>query len=181
MSAFKIQSILFIMAVKLTPLEYKVLNILKEDSRRSASSIAKELQVSRATIAKTIKSLRSKNIKFSVEYWEEGELAVFAISKECLKGSKECYKLVDGRSVSIIRGSFDHIQQILEQNKIKNYLLAVDKVDSTKVIKEGLYCDYCGGEIKGTPITLKVRRRIYYTCCNTCKEHLRKKLSTSQV
>ncbi|EHP70327.1 transcriptional regulator [Metallosphaera yellowstonensis MK1] len=43
---------------ELTALEYKVLRMLREDSRRSASELAEGLGVSRATVAKVIRSLR---------------------------------------------------------------------------------------------------------------------------
>lgn len=163
---------------KLSQLEYKVLQMLREDGRRSASSIAKELSVSRATVAKVIKSLKDKGVKFTVDYQEEGELILFLISRQCIEGSAECYKLIDGKYISLVRGKLHEIEEILSKvEDEKEYFISTQKVNTVTVIRGELRCDYCGGEIRGDPITFKLGKRIYYTCCRTCEKELRKRLS----
>ena len=166
-------------AKKLSQLEYRVLKMLEEDGRRSASSIAKELGVSRAAVAKAIKSLKEKGVRFTVEYEEEGTVTVFVLAKDCV--TENCYKLVDGRSISIFKGSLSEVEEVLSRAEgVEAYFIATRKVNAGKVARAELYCDYCGGEIRGEPITVKVGKKVYYACCRTCERELRKRLSKAQ-
>jgi len=162
------------MVEKLTELEYKVLQMLKEDARRSANSIAKELGVSRATVAKVIKNLKRKGIRFTIEYQEEGELTTFIISNECVG---ECYQLIDGRILSIVRGKMEEISKVLQSIKEKEYLIAIKRLNIPSVSRAEMYCDYCGGEIRGEPIIVKSGKKLYYACCKTCADALKRKLT----
>ena len=165
---------------KLSQLEYKVLMMLREDGRRSASSIAKELGISRATVAKVIRSLKSKGVKFTVDYQEEGELTLFVLAKSCI--SEECYKLIDGRYMSLVRGTLKEIEETLSKAQgVESYFISTRKMNVARIARGELYCDYCGGEIKGEPITFKVGKRIYYTCCRTCERELKRKLSEKAI
>ncbi|BCU71016.1 TRASH domain-containing protein [Stygiolobus caldivivus] len=168
--------------VRLSQLEYKVLQMLREDGRRSASSIAKELGVSRATVAKVIKSLKGKGIKFTIDYQEEGKLVAFIISKECIQANIGCYKLIDGKYLSLVEGNLHDIEKVLSRIQDKeDYFIATSKMNTVRIIRGELYCDYCGGEIRGEPFTFKVGKKVYYTCCKTCEKELKKKLSSKSL
>ena len=56
--------------------------------------LAEGLGVSRATVAKVIRSLREKGVRFTVDYHEEGQVVIFALVDAC---EGECCKLLDGR------------------------------------------------------------------------------------
>ncbi|MBB5253548.1 TRASH domain-containing protein [Sulfurisphaera ohwakuensis] len=159
---------------KVNQIEYKILQMLKEDSRKSASKIAKELGLSRATVAKIIKSLKDKGVKFTVEYHEKGELFAFVISDKCL--AEECYKLIDGKIMNIIRGDLSTISQKLSELGSDKYFISMEKLNEVSIERAELYCDYCGNEIKGNPYLVKLGKKVYYTCCKTCQTQLKKKL-----
>ncbi|BFH72365.1 TRASH domain-containing protein [Sulfurisphaera javensis] len=160
---------------KVNQLEYKILQMLKEDSRKSASKIAKELNISRATVAKIIHSLKEKGVKFTVDYYEEGELTAFIISDKCLENS-ECYKLINGEFLSLVKGDMKEIHKRLSDIKAEKFFLSIEKMNTEKIERSELYCDYCGNEIKGNPFLLKIGKKVYYTCCKTCQTQLKKKL-----
>lgn len=161
---------------ELTELEYKVLSYLREDSRMSASKIAKELGVSRTSVAKAIQSLREKGVKFTVEYYEKDKLTVFSISENCPNGFA-CYKLIDGKYLVIMEARMEQMVDLLSKLKSSSYYVSVGKEGFTKVKRSKLVCDYCGGEIKGEPILLKRGKKIYYTCCKACSSEMEKKLN----
>ncbi|BCS92623.1 TRASH domain-containing protein [Metallosphaera javensis (ex Sakai et al. 2022)] len=163
----------------LSELEYKVLTYLREDSRTSSSKLARELGVSRATIAKILQSLREKGIKFTVEFYEEGKLTVFAVASACAEGA-ECYRLIDGKFMVTITGSMEQVEEVLSKLKTERYFIAVQKVGSTRVRRSSLRCDYCGGEIAGEPLVVRRGKKVYYTCCRTCQTQLAKKLRTGK-
>ncbi|BCU67154.1 hypothetical protein HS7_05910 [Sulfolobales archaeon HS-7] len=161
---------------ELSDLEYKVITYLKSDSRISSSKLAKELGVSRATVAKVIHSLRNKGVKFTVDFYEDGKLTVFAIANSCINEG-ECYRLIDGRFLVITSGNMNEIEGLLSKLKSEHYFIAVDKTGSPSVKQKGLKCDYCGGDIKGEPLLIKRGKKRYYACCRTCQTHLVKKLN----
>ncbi|WP_205835818.1 TRASH domain-containing protein [Metallosphaera hakonensis] len=160
---------------ELSEIEYKVLQYLRSNSRLSSSRLAKELGLSRATVAKVINSLREKGVKFTVDYYEDGKITVFAISDTCASEG-ECYKLIDGRFMVTLSGNMEEVQNLLSKIKSENYFIAVNKVGSASVKQRGLKCDYCGGEITGEPLLIKRGKRTYYACCRTCRTHLEKRL-----
>ncbi|MCP6729631.1 MULTISPECIES: TRASH domain-containing protein [Metallosphaera] len=161
----------------LSELEYRMLTILKSDSRISSTKLAKELGVSRATVAKILRSLREKGIRFTVDFYEEGKLTVFAVADSCTEGA-ECYRLIDGKFMVTVTGNMDQIEDVLSKLKTERYFIAVQKVGSRSIRRSGLKCDYCGGEIAGEPLIVKRGKKVYYTCCATCQSQLIKKLRT---
>ncbi|AWR98341.1 TRASH domain-containing protein [Acidianus sulfidivorans JP7] len=157
--------------MKLSELEYKVLQLLKIDARIPASQIAKQLGLSRVTVSRIILSLKKKGIKFSVNYVEK-DLVAIVTTDSCV--SEECFKTITGDYISIIRGdSIDEIERNLPSN-VKNIVLAHNL--GKKITKSALYCDYCGGKIEGEPLLYKKGKKIYYTCCKACLEGLKKKI-----
>jgi len=148
-------------------LEYRALEILREDSRISVSELAERLNISRSTATKLITRLREKGVKFTIEFMPESFIG-FVISEEC---NDECYKLLDGRYMNIVRANtLDELQSKLSQIKSKE-ITFLAKNDFT------LKCDYCGKEIHDSQITYRVGRRVYYACCNSCLEGIKKKFA----
>nr|WP_216604244.1 TRASH domain-containing protein [Acidianus sp. RZ1] len=155
-------------------MEYEVLQLLKEDSRLSASEISEKLGVSRVTISRIISSLKEKGIKFTVEFYEEGEFTAFIVAKTCF--SSECYNLIEGGYMNIVRSNnLEEIHKSLSNVQKDSVFVSYGKKGLK--ISPKLVCDYCGGEINEKPIKLKIGNKIYYACCNTCYTLLKKKKS----
>ncbi|ACP39370.1 putative transcriptional regulator, AsnC family [Sulfolobus islandicus Y.G.57.14] len=153
---------------KLTDLEFRALEILREDSRISVTELAKRLNISRSTATRLLRNLSRKGVKFTIKFQNE-PLIAFTISESCQ--SDECYKLLDGRFINIIRANT--LEDL--ENKLKNVkgkdLVFIGK--SSFVVK----CDYCGKEIYDNPLTYKIGRRTYYACCNSCLTGLKEKFA----
>ncbi|TRM74647.1 AsnC family transcriptional regulator, partial [Sulfolobus sp. B5] len=132
-----------------------------------ASELAKRLNVSRSTATKLITRLREKGVKFTIEFMSESFIG-FVISEEC---NGECYKLLDGRYMNLVRANtLDELQIKLSQIKGKE-ITFLARNDFT------LKCDYCGKEIHDSPITFRMGRRVYYACCSSCLEGIKKKFA----
>ncbi|QKR00282.1 TRASH domain-containing protein [Metallosphaera tengchongensis] len=165
---------------EITEVEYKVLQLLRKNSRRSASDIAKELKVSRALVSKVIRSLEEKGVKYCVEYYEKDELVAFALVNSC-EGLDDCFKLLDGRYMAVIRGNLEELSNALSKIGSTQYFLAVEKVGKPKLKRRELSCDYCGEKILGEPYVVKAGRRVYYACCKSCKTQLTKRLRLKET
>ena len=162
--------------IKLSDLEYKVLQLLKEDSRLPASEIGKNLGISRVTVSRIINSLKEKGVKFTVDY-DEGVTA-FVITDEDVEGG-ECFELIDGNLLCIIKAKdLDSLEEKLKKIKHKfQIFLSHKKRNSVKVSSE-VKCDYCGAVIKGEPLIFRRGKKIYYACCRSCLKGLKEKFSS---
>jgi len=74
-------------------------------------------------------------------------------------------------------GLIKSVTPVLDTSKLKNN--SGIKLQSNKKIKNGmsvnLDCDYCGGQINGTPKILKFANIERFLCCNGCKTHYKEK------
>jgi DNA-binding Lrp family transcriptional regulator len=162
--------------IRLSDIEFRVLQILKEDARMPAAKIAKQLSLSRVTVSRVINSLKEKGVKFTIEA-KDKELVAFAVTDSCK--SAECYKTISGDFISLIRSNtLDEIESELEKIKPKNVILA--RSLGKRFVRTSLYCDYCGGKIESEPIIYKRSKKIYYACCNACLNGLKKKLTKKE-
>jgi hypothetical protein len=99
-----------------------------------------------------------------VDYHEEGQVVIFALVDAC---EGECYKLLDGRYVMVLRGTLKDVEENLSGTRVSQYFLAVERSGVPKVRRAEITCDYCGGEIRGGPMTVRMGRKVYYACCKT--------------
>jgi DNA-binding Lrp family transcriptional regulator len=161
--------------VKLGDLEYRVLQLLKENSRMPVSEIANELKVSRPTVSRIITSLQEKGIKFTVEY-NEGVTA-FVVTSKCPQDA-ECFELIDGNIMAVIHArDLNELEEELKKIKDeKKYLFLSHKKVGKVSVRVEMRCDYCGGAIRGSPLILKKGRKTYYACCKACLDGLKNKL-----
>ena len=163
---------------RFTDIEIKVLSILRENSRASVSEIAERLGVSRVTVYRALKSLVNKGARFTVDIPEDSPRA-FVVSREPHMDLGECFKLVDGRYMVIVRArDFNELVGIIDRLRDKDEVYIALRPVSRQLVSVGLVCDYCGGPIT-VPITYKRGRRTYYLCCETCLRELKKKLRKS--
>jgi len=165
--------------LNLTDIERKVLNILRENARASVSEIAEELGVSRATVSRAIRSLVNKGVRFTVDIPDNSPRA-FIITRRPYERLGECYKLIDGRYLVIIKArDYNELVRVVEGIDDKMELFIAIGVVGRNVVPMGLVCDYCGGPIS-MPIIYRRGKRTYYLCCETCLRELKKKLSKSK-
>ncbi|WP_069806777.1 TRASH domain-containing protein [Vulcanisaeta thermophila] len=162
---------------RLTDIEYRVLDILRVNSRASVTEIAERLGVSRATVSRAIDSLVRKGVRFTVEVPEDSPRA-FVIVRTPHADIGESYKLIDGRYMLILRGrSLDELAELIDRIEDREAVFLAVKPMSPRVLTTKLVCDYCGGPILN-PIIYRRGRRTYYLCCEAClnglKERLRK-------
>lgn len=152
---------------KLSDLEFRALEVLRNDSRISVTELAKRLNISRSTATNIIKNLRKKGVKFTIQYQNEPFIA-FVISGYC---NGECYKLLDGRFMNIVRAN------TLEE--LENKLSKIEAKDLSFIGKGNFVvkCDYCGKEIHESPLVYRIGRKTYYACCNSCLSELKKKFA----
>ncbi|ADN51366.1 TRASH domain-containing protein [Vulcanisaeta distributa] len=163
---------------RFTDIEIRVLNVLRENARASVSEIAERLGVSRVTVYRALRSLINKGIKFTVDVPENSPRA-FIITREPHADLGDCYKLVDGRYIVIVRArDFNELVTIIDGLRDKDEVYIALKPVSKQLISVGLVCDYCGGPIT-VPIIYRRGRRTYYLCCEACLRELKKKLSRS--
>ncbi|WP_054858027.1 TRASH domain-containing protein [Vulcanisaeta sp. JCM 16159] len=163
---------------RFTDIEIRVLNILRENARASVSEIAERLGMSRVTVYRTLKSLINKGVKFTVDVPEDSPRA-FVITKEPHADLGNCYKLVDGRYMVIVRArDFNELVTIIDRLRDRDEVYIALRPVSRQLVSVGLVCDYCGGTIT-VPIIYRRGRRTYYLCCETCLRELKKKISRS--
>ena len=159
---------------RFTEIELKAISLLSEDSRLSVSELANRIGVSKATTSRLVKSLRAKGVKFTIDA-SHGYPRAFIVTRKRHEG--ECYRLIDGRYMVIVKASdFNNLIKLINDIKDKESVYVALEPASTVTALPRLICDYCGGPINGLPITYKRGRRVYYVCCRTCLRELKRKL-----
>jgi Transcriptional regulators len=155
----------------LSDLEFRALEILREDSRISIEALARELGISRSTASRILTSLRKRGVRFTVEATFAGQIA-FVLGNRRL--SDESYRTLDGRFISVLRfNSISELTEKLRDPGRRSRVIIASPVK--KILTHGLRCDYCGGEIGKEPLTYRRGRRTYYLCCKTCLSQLRER------
>ena len=67
----------------------------------------------------------------------------------------------------VLRGTLKDVEENLSGTRVSQYFLAVERSGVPKVRRAEITCDYCGGEIRGGPMTVRMGRKVYYACCKT--------------
>ncbi|MCL4336723.1 MAG: TRASH domain-containing protein [Candidatus Thermoplasmatota archaeon] len=169
----------------LSELEQRLVTILREDSRKTISEIALELDVSRTTARKTLDSLMgSGRIKsFTVNLSDdEKDLAVIQVEDVSLIPKKfilEDFELIDSSHMVVI-----HYENLLNLGETR--IIDV-KIAKRRTIGENpgrmlhLHCDLCGSDIQSDPITVRSKGKTYYACCPGCESTLRKRIAVVEL
>ncbi len=164
--------------LNITPNESKVLRILNEDSRISINEISEITGLNRNTIRKIIIDLKKKGIikKFTIELDQSNQGNTLLLEVQDLSVIPEEYIL---EIMKLANGNY----MVLCSQEILNYDI---KYRSLNIVKEvfhknfifnsvKIYCDYCGKEIKDTPIVFTHNNRVYYACCHNCERDLQRR------
>ena len=76
--------------------------------------IAEKLGVSRATVSRAIRSLMNKGVRFTVDIPDNSPRA-FIITRRPYERLGECYKLIDGRYLIIIKArDYNELVRVVE-------------------------------------------------------------------
>ncbi len=163
--------------------ESRILRILKEDSRRSASEISEMVGLSRSTVSKTISNLvdRGKIRAFTVSVdTEEDDIMILAeveslfdIPEEFLVESVE---LSDGTFLAVLRKGAMYEKFPARSMKIVHKLTRYDENE----LSIDMYCDYCRNRITDEPIKLSSNTMTYLACGTECKRGLENLLHTTR-
>jgi len=164
--------------LNISPNESKVLRTLIENSRVTINEISEITDLNRNTVRKIINDLKEKGIikKFTIELDQSNLGTTLLIEVGDLSQIPGEYIL---ETMRLANGNF----MVLCSQDILNYDIKYSRMNIVKeVIHKNLithsmkiYCDYCGKEIKDTPIELSHNNRIYYACCHNCERDLQRR------
>ena len=139
------------MVARLDEIDYKILEILRENGRAPYTEIAKAVGLSEAAVRKRVNSMVKRGIirKFSIEYSVEGEVRALVLVKTAppartpeiaekirgvdgveavyeVTGEYDIAALVRGLGISYINGCIDSIRSI--QGVVATYTMIILRV-----------------------------------------------------
>lgn len=165
----------------LSELEQRLITILKDDSRKSISEIAQELEVSRTTARKTMDSLlESGRIKSFTIQLDDDEKDLVLVHLEDSGPVPRRYVLEDFELIGGTHVIVMHYENLvkLEDLKIMEVRIARRRYSGESQGRiSHIHCDLCGNEILRDPITLRVKGKTYYACCPNCEKTLGRRLA----
>lgn len=163
--------------------ESKILRILKEDSRRSASEIAELTGLNRNTVSRIISNLVERgtirNFTINIDSEDEDIMVLaevenlFDIPEEFMVESIE---LSDGTFLVVLRKEALYEKFPVRSMKIVHKLSHYEENE----VDFDLYCDYCRKQITDSPIKLQTKGNTYYACCSNCRSSLENILHTTR-
>ena len=153
--------------------------MLKRNSRMSIVDIASELGISRLTAKKALDSIissgRIKKFTISIADEEKDMVLVYTDNLENIPENiiLERFSLIDG-SYMVILYYEDLIK--LKKASIKRVEIATSRESYENMNRvENIHCDYCGKEIKDSPISVEIKGKTNYVCCPNCERDLKKR------
>lgn len=125
--------------------EQYLLNLLRENSRRSVSDLAKEMGLSRSTVQQTMERLERKGViqgytvKVNPHYEQQrvsAYIMISAVPKKTIEVVRELTKQPQLDMLCSISGRYDLIAQVTEEttealDKIIDLIAALDGVEKT--------------------------------------------------
>lgn len=163
-------------------IEQRLLVLLKKDSRKSILDASRELGISRITAKKALDSLvESGKIKnFTITLSEDlKDLAIVHV-----KDMKDIPMDLVVEYFSMIDGTYMIVMYYENLVKIKNTEISDVKFAAARTMNESIgrleniHCDYCGKEIRESPIVFEIQGKTNYACCPNCERDLRKRRET---
>lgn len=168
------------MSIDLGEKEYKMLKILKQNSRTPITEIANSLGVSRITANRMITALMGKGIikGFTIETGQEND-RLLVVELESTEGIDQDiiiddFQLLDGTHIITVPFS-DSFK--LQGIKVKRIQISTGRRRNTGSVNiEGIKCDFCGKEITSDPLKIREGKSLYYVCCTSCEANLKERL-----
>ena len=167
-------------ARNLGDLEYRVLEILYANSRTPVKAIADQLGVSRSTVSRIISKLVAEGVitRFTLEVGAEARKYRVFVKTSVRPVSGEYYPLIGGEYLAVASVStVEDLSRVLsELREVSWFGVGFDHVSPATAPPLAPVCDECGKIITDQPLAVKVGRRTYHACCETCRSALSAKL-----
>ncbi len=164
--------------------DFKLINLLKENSRLSVSELAKLLGLSRQTVKARMERLEKEGviqkytIKLSPEL-EDKSIAIVMLETEKPERFEEYNEIIEIYRIAsrkyllkVAADKLSDLSGILNDEEFN--VLAIMPV-LERIERDGLFsirmkfrCDYCGKEVVDEPIVYKYHNKVYVFCCKTC-------------
>jgi len=168
------------MVIDLGEKEYKMLKILKQNSRTPITEIAKSLGISRITANRMMEALIMRGIikSFTIETGQEDD-PLLVVELESTDGIDQDiiiddFHLLDGTHIITVPYS-DSFK--LKDIRVKRIQISTGRKRNTGSVNiEGIKCDYCGREITSDPLRIRDGKNLYYVCCTSCEANLKERL-----
>ena len=158
-------------------LEFRLLNMLKMDSRVTVSEISRQLGTNRLRVRKAMERLVINGYikRFTIETSEEEDDLLVARVRNMdhidHSGLIESFNLIDGTHMVVIPYSRIHI---LDGIDVLDLSFARQRNRFSFISgKMTLKCDLCGNSISENPFTVEKGGRVLYGCCPNCQQELR--------
>lgn len=159
--------------------EQRLLLLLRKNSRISILDASRELGVSRITAKKAFDALvdEEKIRNFTITLNEDMKDLVLVHVKDLdnipLEYIVEQFSLIDGTFIVVL-----YYENLV---RIKNKEIMDVKFASSRTLNVSagrlvnIHCDYCGKEIKESPILVEIKGRTNYACCPNCERDMKKR------
>ena len=168
------------MNINLGEKEYKMIKLLKQNSRTPITEMASILGISRITANRMLSALVERGIikSFTIETGNENDhlLMVEVDSTEGIDPDIiiDDFQLLEGSHIITIPFS-DSFS--LEGINVKGIRICSGRKRNIDAINlNGIKCDFCGREITSDPVKLRDGNSLYYLCCTSCQENMEKRL-----
>jgi len=179
--------------MKIDNIDIKILELLSKDPKLSFRNIALKVGTSTPTVIEKIKKMEKNgiikgyftNIDFK-QLDQHKEIFIIKCKRDFLKNLEEnenirrIFKVEGNRYIIIfVYENVDKLEEFLntldsndieyERFLVLNELKFLEEYFIPQNLKK-LTCDYCGGDIRGIPITKKINGETKYFCCRACKD-----------
>jgi DNA-binding Lrp family transcriptional regulator len=191
--------------MKLDEVDFKILEILQKDARKSLREIAKEVGSSTPTVSSKLNTLTElgviKGYRTIIDPEKLDETSVVLMIKvkpSDIETVLECLEELESvRELLILSSSLIEAKAtFLDSGEINNLLSSLGSIPEIqeyeyytvlKAVKEEprallkdeislvIKCFYCKKPIHDTPVKLKLDGKYHYLCCETCKREYKKK------
>ncbi|MGP6220440.1 TRASH domain-containing protein [Caldiplasma sukawensis] len=169
------------MSTKILNLEYKILKLLKKNSRISISDISENTGADRRLISRLLKDLERKEIVCYTAILKKETERLALVTFEGYEGNRdffiESFRLLDGKECALI--PVDDIY------RFENCRISMIQIIKERIVNHDFaprtsqVCEYCGNEITNNPVTFIFRNREHTVCCNNCQRDLMRILEKS--
>lgn len=169
------------MSTKILNLEYKILRLLKKNSRISISDISESTGADRRLISRLMKILEEREIVCYTTVLKKETERLALVTFDGYEGTRdffiESFRLLDGRECALISGDdlyrFEKCKISMIQI-IKERVINQNFAPMTKQV-----CEYCGRQITNDPVTFILRNIEHTVCCKNCRKDLMRILEKS--
>ncbi len=159
-------------------IDLKLINLLKENSRRSISELAKLLGVSRQTVRARMERLEDEGIRYTIKFPIK-KYVMLIVETDDVSGIMDCEEVLELNKVTdtkyVLKVNVRDLRELSGvlsklNAKVLEVLPVIDVIekDQPVTMKVRFKCDYCGKELYDEPIVYRFRNKVYVFCCKVC-------------